>query len=142
MEKFTSNSRDETIILGKKLAKHLKGGEVIAYRGGLGMGKTCFTKGIADGLGYSGIVTSPTFSLVNEYIGGKFPIYHFDMYRIFGVDDLYSVGYFDYLDGNNIIIAEWSENIEDALPEDAIIIEFEKTGDDSRVITVSGVDIN
>lgn len=142
MEKFTSNSRDETIFLGKKLAKYLKGGDVIAYRGGLGMGKTCFTKGIADGLGYSSIVTSPTFSLVNEYIGGKFPIYHFDMYRIFGVDDLYSVGYFDYLDGNNIIIAEWSENIEDALPEDAIIVEFEKTGDDSRVITISGVDMN
>ena len=138
MEKYISCSPEETEKIGFSLGSRLRGGEVIAYKGGLGMGKTCFTRGLAAGLGYKGEVTSPTFALINEYLGGRLPLYHFDMYRVSGWEDLYSTGFFDYLEQGGVIAAEWSENIENALPEGTITVEIEKTGEDSRRITITG----
>lgn len=136
MKRFNSDSPEATEKIGERLADSLSGGEVIAYRGGLGMGKTCFTKGLARGLGYKGEVTSPTFALINEYIGGRLPLYHYDMYRISGWEDLYSAGFFDYIDCGGVVAAEWSENIEGALPDNTVYVEFESLGDNSRQITV------
>lgn len=138
MSVYITNSPEETEELGLKLAKSLKGGEVVAFRGGLGMGKTCFTRGLARGLGFKGDVTSPTFALINEYIGGRLPLYHFDMYRISGWEDLYSTGFFDYIEQNGVIAAEWSENIENALPESTVTVTFVRLGDNKREITVNG----
>ena len=136
MENFVSNSPNMTEEIAKDLAKTLKGGEVIAFRGDLGMGKTCFTRGLAAGLGFSGDVTSPTFALINEYIGGRLPLYHFDMYRISSWDELYSSGFFEYIEENGVVAAEWSENIENALPDNTIYVEFLKTDDNSRNIKI------
>lgn len=138
MSVYITNSPEETEELGLKLAKSLKGGEVVAFRGGLGMGKTCFTRGLARGLGFKGDVTSPTFALINEYIGGRLPLYHFDMYRISGWEDLYSTGFFDYIEQGGVIAAEWSENIENALPESTVTVTFVRLGDNKREITVNG----
>lgn len=127
----------ETEALGEKIAGTLKGTEVIALFGGLGMGKTAFTRGLAKGLGIEDGVSSPTFAIVNEY-NGKYPVYHFDMYRIAGWDDLYSTGFFDYL-GNGVLVIEWSENIENALPEDAVRIHIEKgLGENARIFRIEG----
>ncbi len=136
MEVYLSNSREETVNIGEKLGLCLKGGEVIAFRGDLGSGKTCFTSGVALGLGFCGDVTSPTFALINEYLGGRLPLYHFDMYRISSWDELYSSGFFEYIEEGGIVAVEWSENIENALPDNTIYVEFEKTGDNSRKITI------
>ena len=141
MEKYITSSPEETEKLGFKLGKRLRGGEVIAYRGGLGMGKTCFTRGLALGLGYTGEVTSPTFALINEYLGGRIPLYHFDMYRISGWEDLYSTGFFDYQEMGGVIAAEWSENIENALPEDTITVSFKSLGDEKREIIIDGIEL-
>lgn len=138
MSTYITNSPEETEELGFRLAKSLKGGEVVAFRGGLGMGKTCFTRGLARGLGFKGDVTSPTFALINEYIGGRLPLYHFDMYRISGWEDLYSTGFFDYIEQNGVIAAEWSENIENVLPESTVTVTFVRLGDNKREITVNG----
>ncbi len=126
-------------MIGKKLAGNLSGTEVIALFGNLGAGKTSLVRGIALGLNSEDDVTSPTFSIVNEYMG-KYPIYHFDMYRINTYEDLYSTGYFDYLD-NGILIIEWSENIEAILPEDAIkiFIRYGK-GESERILRFEGID--
>lgn len=140
MEKYYSDSPEKTEKLGEALAEKLKGGEVIAFRGGLGMGKTCFTRGLARGLGFTGEVTSPTFALINEYVGGRLPLYHFDMYRISGWEDLYSTGFFEYLDSGGVIAAEWSENIENALPENTVTVTFRPLCDNEREITVDGID--
>lgn len=141
MEKYITSSPEETEKLGCKLGKKLCGGEVIAYRGGLGMGKTCFTRGLATGLGYTGEVTSPTFALINEYSGGRIPLYHFDMYRISGWEDLYSTGFFDYQEMGGVIAAEWSENIENALPENTITVSFKALGDERREIIIDGIEL-
>ena len=134
-----TNSPAETIAFAEKIGAMLKGGEVIAYKGGLGAGKTTFTSGLAEGLGLDAEVTSPTFALVNEYSGeGKPTLYHFDMYRIEDADDLYATGFFDYLDGKSVLAIEWSENIEDSLPEDTITINIESLGEDKRKFTVFG----
>ncbi|HAL19681.1 MAG TPA: tRNA (adenosine(37)-N6)-threonylcarbamoyltransferase complex ATPase subunit type 1 TsaE [Ruminococcaceae bacterium] len=138
MSVYITNSPEETEELGLKLAKSLKGGEVVAFRGGLGMGKTCFTRGLARGLGFKGDVTSPTFALINEYIGGRLPLYHFDMYRISGWEDLYSTGFFDYIEQGGVIAAEWSENIENALPESTVTVTFVRLDDNKREVTVNG----
>lgn len=138
MSVYITNSPEETEELGFRLAKSLKGGEVVAFRGGLGMGKTCFTRGLARGLGFNGDVTSPTFALINEYIGGRLPLYHFDMYRISGWEDLYSTGFFDYIEQGGVIAAEWSENIENALPESTVTVTFVRLGDNKREITLNG----
>lgn len=140
MVKLISHSADETEQIGEKIAKKLHGTEVIALFGGLGMGKTAFTIGLARALGVDDGVSSPTFALVNEY-SGKYNIYHFDMYRVNSWDDLYSTGFFDYID-NGILVIEWSENIEGALPENAIRITIEKgESDDERIFEIEGVEI-
>lgn len=132
-----SESERETEALGERLAGLLMGTEVLALFGGLGMGKTAFTRGLAKGLGIEDGVSSPTFAIVNEY-NGRFPVYHFDMYRITGWDDLYSTGFFDYL-GNGVLVIEWSENIENALPEDAVRIYIEMGADEnSRIFRIEG----
>lgn len=140
MQRFVTNSPAETEELGKRLASALNGSEVVALFGGLGMGKTAFTRGISAGLGVFDGVTSPTFALVNEY-RGRFNIYHFDMYRVGTWDDLYSTGFFDYI-GNGVIIIEWSENIEGALPEDCIRIEISRgEHDEQRIFEIEGAEI-
>ena len=136
MEFFISKSPLDTEKIAKNLALKLVGGEVIAFRGDLGAGKTCFTRGLARGLGFEGTVNSPTFALINEYFGGRLPLCHFDMYRISSWDELYSSGYFEYLDSGAVIAAEWSENIENALPDNTIYVEIEKLGDTERKIKV------
>ena len=138
MVQVNVNSFEETIEYAKKLGAVLKGGEVIAYFGGLGMGKTTFTSGLCEGYGLKAEVSSPTFALVNEY-GNTKKIYHFDMYRISTFDDLCSTGFFDYLDTDAVLAIEWSENIENALPENYIRIEFERgDSDESRILKLSG----
>ncbi|MGN0633531.1 MAG: tRNA (adenosine(37)-N6)-threonylcarbamoyltransferase complex ATPase subunit type 1 TsaE [Oscillospiraceae bacterium] len=137
MKKLT-RSADETIALGKMIGALLNGGEVIAYKGGLGAGKTTITRGICEGMGIGDDVTSPTFALVNEYHGGGKSLYHFDMYRITSAADLETTGFFDYMDGESVIAVEWSENIEDELPEGTIFIEIERVDDDTRIITITG----
>lgn len=132
---YISHSYEDTLKIGESLAENLKGTEVIALFGGLGMGKTALTTGIARGLGSSDSVSSPTFALVNEY-HGKYNVYHFDMYRISSWDDLYSIGFFDYLD-TGVLVIEWSENIENALPPEYIRVTMEKgNGENERIITV------
>ncbi|MCI9575154.1 MAG: tRNA (adenosine(37)-N6)-threonylcarbamoyltransferase complex ATPase subunit type 1 TsaE [Clostridiales bacterium] len=139
---WNSNSPQETEALGKTIAATLKGGEVIALYGGMGMGKTAFTRGVAEGLGILGGVSSPTFALVHEYAGGRLPLYHFDMYRVTSWDDLYSTGFFDYLDTDAVLVIEWSENIDGALPEKKILISVERgEGEEQRIFHVEGVDI-
>ena len=120
-----SHSVQETEQIGENLASYLHGGEVLALFGGMGMGKTAFTRGLARGLGISEGVSSPTFALVHEY-HGRIPLYHFDMFRVSGWDDLYSTGFFDYLDTDAVLVIEWSENIEGALPPEAFRIEIEQ----------------
>ena len=103
------------------------------------MGKTCFTHGLAAGLGIDpGEVSSPTFALVNEYRGPRLPLFHFDMYRVESFDGLYSTGFFDYLDMGGVVAVEWSENIHGALPQEVIRVTFERLGDTQRRITIEG----
>ncbi|MBR7133171.1 MAG: tRNA (adenosine(37)-N6)-threonylcarbamoyltransferase complex ATPase subunit type 1 TsaE [Clostridia bacterium] len=136
MEIFISDSPQKTEEIAFGLAKTLKGGEVIAFRGDLGAGKTCFTRGLSSGLGFEGEVTSPTFALINEYLGGRLPLYHFDMYHISCWEELYSCGFFEYIEQGGVVAAEWSENIENALPDNTVYVTIEKTGENSRKITI------
>lgn len=136
MQKFISKSPEETEKIGQQLGEQINCGQVIAFQGGLGMGKTCFTRGLAKGLGSDDTVTSPTFALINEYPSGRIPLYHFDMYRISGWEDLYSTGFFDYIDEGGVIAAEWSENIESALPDDTIYVIINKIDDLTREIII------
>ena len=139
MQKFISSSPAETEQIAAEFAKTLRGGEVLAFRGGLGMGKTCFTRGLAAGLGIDPAeVSSPTFALVNEYRGGRLPLWHFDMYRVESFDALYSTGFFDYLDLGGVLALEWSENIEEALPQPHITVDIALEEGDRRTITVTG----
>ena len=134
---FITNSPAETEAVGQALAKILTPGTVIAYRGDLGAGKTAFTRGLARGLGSTEQVTSPTYTIVNEYLSGRMPLFHFDMYRLRSADELFDIGWDDYLDRGGVCAVEWSENVEDAL-EDPIVVNIEKLGEDSRRITVTG----
>ena len=135
--KYTTNSPAETEAIGAALGRLLPPGTVIAYRGDLGAGKTAFTRGLARGLGCKEIVTSPTYTIVNEYLGGRIPLFHFDMYRLRSSDDLFDIGWEDYLDRGGICAVEWSENVADAM-EDPVTITIEKLGEDSRQITIEG----
>ena len=134
---FLTNSPEETEKVGAALGRILNPGAVIAYRGDLGAGKTAFTRGLARGLGYEEPVTSPTYTIVNEYLGGRLPLFHFDMYRLASSDDLWDIGWDDYLDRNGVCAVEWSENVADAL-EDAICVTIHKTGETSRRIVIEG----
>ena len=136
---FLTNSPLETESIGAALGRIIPAGTVIAYRGDLGAGKPAFTRGLARGLGYAEPVTSPTYTIVNEYLGGRLPLFHFDMYRLASSDDLWDIGWEDYLDRNGICAVEWSENVADAL-EGAISVTIEKTGEESRRITLEGGD--
>ena len=140
MIRITTESAEETELLGERLATRLRGTEVIALFGGLGMGKTAFTRGLARGLGVTDGVSSPTFALVNEY-RGRFPVFHFDMYRVLSWDDLYSTGFFDYLD-TGVLVIEWSENIEGALPDNAVRITITRGAhDEQRIFTIEGAQL-
>ena len=134
---FLTNSPEETEKVGAALGRILNPGAVIAYRGDLGAGKTAFTRGLARGLGYEEPVTSPTYTIVNEYLGGRLPLFHFDMYRLASSDDLWDIGWDDYLDRNGVCAVEWSENVADAL-EDAVYVTIHKTGETSRRIVIEG----
>jgi len=134
---FLTNSPAETEALGEKLAHILTPGTVIAYRGDLGTGKTAFTRGLARGLGCADLVTSPTYTIVNEYLNGRLPLFHFDMYRLASSDDLWDIGWEDYLERGGVCAVEWSENVADAM-ENAIVVTIEKTGTESRRITIEG----
>ena len=137
---FLTNSPAETEAIGEKLASILTPGTVIAYRGDLGAGKTAFTRGLARGLGASDMVTSPTYTIVNEYLSGRIPLFHFDMYRLSSADDLWDIGWEDYLDRGGVCAVEWSENVEEAM-EGAVRIRIEKHGEETRRITIEGGDI-
>lgn len=134
---FISDSPDYTKKIATNLASTLNGGEVIAFYGDLGMGKTCFTTGLAEGLGFTGEVSSPTFAIINEYLGGRLDLYHFDMYRVTGWDDLYSTGYFEYMESGGVLAVEWSENIESALPDDVIRVTIKRLDETKREITIN-----
>ena len=134
---FITNSPEETEKVGAALGKILMPGSVLAYRGDLGAGKTAFTRGLARGLGYAEPVTSPTYTIVNEYLGGRLPLFHFDMYRLRSSDDLWDIGWEDYLDRGGVCAVEWSENVDDAM-ENAIYVTIHKTGETTRRIVIEG----
>lgn len=141
MAVFVSKSVADTEKLAARLAEKLRGGEVIAFTGSMGMGKTAFTRGLVEALGGGDIVSSPTFALVNEY-AARLTVQHFDMYRVSGWDDLYSTGFFDYLDTDSVLVIEWSENIDGALPENTIRIDMQKGETETeRVITIDGIEL-
>lgn len=141
MAVFVSKSLKETEALAARVAEKLHGGEVIAFTGPMGMGKTAFTRGLVLALNGEDIVSSPTFALVNEY-NARLTVQHFDMYRVSGWDDLYSTGFFDYLDTDNVLVIEWSENIEGALPENTIHIDIKKgTSENERVFIIDGIEL-
>ena len=139
MEYLTRNEA-ETEALGARLAAVLTPGAVVAYRGDLGTGKTAFTRGLARGLGYTGRVTSPTFTIVNEYEGGRLPLFHFDMYRLEGAEDLFDIGWEDDLDRGGVCAVEWSEQVSEALPEGSILVALSRRREDPawRAITIEG----
>ena len=136
---FLSHSAEETERFGESLAQKLRAGDVLAFTGSLGMGKTAFTRGLARGLGCRGRVTSPTFTIVNEY-EGKTPLFHFDMYRLGSSDELFDIGWDDYLARGGVCAVEWSERVSDALPGDTIFVDIARgeEGENTRVITVTG----
>lgn len=134
-----THSPEETEAVGRKLAAQLRPGDVLAYYGDLGAGKTAFTRGLAAGLGVTEPVTSPTYTIVNEYLSGRLPLFHFDMYRLGSADELFDIGWEDYLARGGVCAVEWSENVEDAL-EGAIAVTIEKdpVQPDRRSITIEG----
>ena len=138
MREYRTHSAPETELVGEVLAAELKPGDLIAFTGGMGAGKTAFVRGLARGLGVSGEVSSPTYAIVNEYRGNP-PLYHFDMYRISSEEDLYTTGFYDYLDGQKSILAvEWSENITEYLPKNTIWVAIEIQSDTDRKIQITG----
>lgn len=142
MMQITTHSADETQALGQKLASRLAPGDVIAYFGDLGAGKTAFTCGLAQGLGITDPVTSPTYTIVNEYLSGRIPLFHFDMYRLSSSDELFDIGWEDYLARGGVCAVEWSERAEDAFDGSTVRIYFRRGAqhDGWRVITITGVD--
>ncbi len=134
---YITTSPEETEALGAALGRIVPAGTVLAYRGDLGAGKTAFTRGLARGLGCRETVTSPTYTIVNEYLGGRLPLFHFDMYRLSSSDDLWDIGWEDYLDRGGVCAVEWSENVAEAL-EDAVTVTIRKLSDTTREITLEG----
>ena len=141
MQVFFSKNEQETEAVGERLGKELPGGTVIAMYGDLGAGKTAFVRGLARGMGIDCRVSSPTFTIVNEYEGGRLPLFHFDMYRLGSSDELFDIGWEDYLARGAVCAVEWSENVEDAFYGDELRVTIEKTGDTQRRITVEGADL-
>ena len=138
MVRICTSSPEETIAAAEKIGELLQGGDIIAYRGGLGAGKTTFTRGLAMGMGLPDEVHSPTFALVNEYRGDNITLYHFDMYRIMNAEALETTGFYDYMSEDSVIVCEWSENIAECLPDNTIMITIEHLGEDRREITLKG----
>ena len=137
--RYVTHGPEETEALGQRLAEHLRPGDVIAYYGDLGAGKTAFTRGLARGLGVRETVTSPTYTIVNEYMSGRIPLFHFDMYRLCSSEELFEIGWEDYLARGGVCAVEWSENVEDALTGAIrVTIETLGTDPDARVITITG----
>ena len=134
---FETHSPEETEAVGMALAARLTPGTVIAFEGDLGAGKTAFTRGLARGLGCHEAVTSPTYTIVNEYLSGKMPLFHFDMYRLTCSDDLFDIGWEDYLERGGVCAVEWSENVAEAL-ESPVLVTIRKTGENQRTITITG----
>ena len=134
---FITNSPVETEKVGEALGKVLKPGSILAYEGDLGAGKTAFTRGLARGLGAKEQVTSPTYTIVIEYSSGRLPLFHFDMYRLHSADDLFDIGWDDYLERQGICAVEWSENVEEAM-ENALTVTIQKLGEETRKITLEG----
>ena len=135
--KYRTHSPEQTQELGKKLAANLRPGDIIAFYGDLGAGKTAFTRGLAEGLQIKEQVTSPTYTIVNEYLSGSMPLFHFDMYRLGSSDELFDIGWEDYLSRGGVCAVEWSENVEDAL-EGAITVSIYRLGDLEREIVIEG----
>ena len=138
---YETHSPEETEQIGALLAKKLTPGTVIAFEGDLGAGKTAFTRGLAKGLGCTEPVTSPTYTIVNEYISGKMRLFHFDMYRLRCADDLFDIGWEDYMERGGVCAVEWSENVADAM-ENPIRVCISKVGENSRTITITGGDLD
>ena len=136
---FITHCPEQTEEVGRALGKVLTPGTVLAYEGDLGAGKTAFTRGLARGLGATESVTSPTYTIVNEYLSGRMPLFHFDMYRLGSSDELWDIGWEDYLERGGVCAVEWSENVADAM-EGAVRVRIEKLGEDSRRITLEGVE--
>ena len=140
--KFITHSPEETRALGGRLADRMQGGEVVAFTGDLGAGKTAFVSGMAQALGIEERVTSPTFTIVNEYEGGRLPLFHFDMYRLGSADELFLIGWEDYLSRGGVCAVEGSENVAEAVEDDAIRVSILRGEDEnSRVITIEGVEL-
>ena len=139
---FVTECEAETVALGARLAEQLVPGGVVAFTGDLGAGKTAFTRGLARGLGIAERVTSPTFTIVNEYEGGRLPLFHFDMYRLGSSDELFGIGWEDYLARGGVCAVEWSENVSDALEEGTIFVEIRRGASErQRIVTVRGVEL-
>lgn len=142
-QQFLSSSPEETEAIGARLARVLSPGDVVAFSGDLGAGKTAFVRGLARGLEISGRVTSPTFTIVNEYEGGRLPLFHFDLYRLGSADELFDIGWEDYLDRGGVCAVEWSEQVADALPKDTVTVSLARHPDEEtwRIITIKGVEL-
>ncbi len=139
---YISNGVEDTEALGEALANTLKPGTVVAFSGDLGAGKTAFTRGLARGLGIRERVTSPTFTIVNEYEGGRLPLFHFDMYRLGSEDELYDIGWEDYLARGGVCAVEWSENIAEALEDGCIRVDIRRGAEeDQRILSITGADV-
>ena len=139
---FVTHSREETAALGGRLADALKTGRVVAFTGDLGAGKTAFVSGMARALGVEERVTSPTFTIVNEYEGGRLPLFHFDMYRLGGADELFHIGWEDYLSRGGVCAVEWSENVAEAIEDGAVRVSIVRgDGDNDRIIAIEGVEL-
>lgn len=141
MALFVTHSEAETEALGRRLGARLEAGSVVALYGGLGMGKTALTRGIAAGMEIREPVSSPTFTLVNEYPGGRLPLFHFDMYRLKNADELFDIGWEDYLERGGVCVLEWSERVEEALEPDCIRVELRRLDENSREIRIEGVEL-
>ena len=139
---FITNREEETEVLGARLAQRLGPGAVVAFTGDLGAGKTAFTRGLARGLGIADRVASPTFTIVNEYEGGRLPLFHFDMYRLGSSDELFDIGWEDYLARGGVCAVEWSENVAGALEEGAILVDICRGAlDGQRIVSIEGVEL-
>lgn len=136
--KAVTSSPEETIEFAKRVGKLLRGGDILAYRGGLGAGKTTFTRGLALGMGLPDEVSSPTFALVNEYRNENVTMYHFDMYRIMNAEALETTGFYDYMSEDSVIVCEWSENIAGCLPDGTVTVTIKRLGENEREIVVEG----
>ena len=139
--RYVTNSPEETEALGAQLAVNLQPGSVVAFTGDLGAGKTAFVRGMASGLGVTDLVSSPTYTIVNEYLSGSMPLFHFDMYRLGSSDELFDIGWEDYLSRGGICAVEWSENVADAM-EDAVFVRIGRVSDTQREIVIEGGNVH